>query len=108
MISMNRPSRGLCESATTTRYVGCFFLPTRIKRILTDTDKLLEQRKAERGRLAAQRRAHRLGLTSWAEARGSRPRPDRRDHRSPAGAGRTDSPPPPRADPWAEPWCRPA
>ena len=32
---MNRPSRGLRASATTTRYVGCFFLPTRIKRILT-------------------------------------------------------------------------
>jgi hypothetical protein len=36
MISMNRPSRGLRSSATTTRYDGCFFLPTRIRRILTD------------------------------------------------------------------------
>jgi hypothetical protein len=35
MDSMIRPSRGLLESATTTRYDGCFFLPTRINLILT-------------------------------------------------------------------------
>src|SRR5215471_5154020 len=39
MISMKRPSRGLRPSATTTRYVGCFFLPTRIRRILTANEK---------------------------------------------------------------------
>src|SRR5680860_785002 len=32
---MIRPSRGLRESATTTRYDGCFVLPTRINLILT-------------------------------------------------------------------------
>src|SRR5687768_9371255 len=37
MVSMMRPSRGLRSSATTTRYVGCFFLPTRMRRIFTDT-----------------------------------------------------------------------
>src|SRR5207237_3780142 len=35
MISTKRPSRGDRASATTTRYVGCFFLPIRIRRILT-------------------------------------------------------------------------
>src|SRR3990170_4852646 len=35
MDSMMRPSRGLRESATTTRKFGCFFLPTRINLILT-------------------------------------------------------------------------
>src|SRR6476646_8581145 len=37
MVSMMRPSRGDRASATTTRYVGCFFLPTRIRRIFTAT-----------------------------------------------------------------------
>ena len=37
MVSMMRPSRGLRSSATTTRYVGCFFLPTRMSRIFTAT-----------------------------------------------------------------------
>src|SRR5438105_9309143 len=32
---MNFPSRGLRESATTIRYVGCFFRPVRRRRILT-------------------------------------------------------------------------
>src|SRR5918996_1113916 len=32
---MKRPSRGLRESATTTRYWGAFFMPMRIRRILT-------------------------------------------------------------------------
>src|SRR5262244_2151011 len=36
MISMNRPSRGESESATTTRYDGCFFAPVRRSLILTD------------------------------------------------------------------------
>src|SRR4029453_11285887 len=40
-ISMNRPSRGDRESAATTRYVGCFFLPMRIRRSLTATRVLL-------------------------------------------------------------------
>src|SRR5919109_5250365 len=35
MFSMKRPSRGLRESATTTRYWGAFFMPMRIRRILT-------------------------------------------------------------------------
>src|SRR5260221_10846079 len=35
MVSRMRPSRGDRASATTTRYVGCFVLPTRIKRIFT-------------------------------------------------------------------------
>ena len=35
MISMNFPSRGLCESATTIRYAGDFFRPTRRSLILT-------------------------------------------------------------------------
>src|SRR5687767_15714647 len=35
MISMNRPSRGLCESATTMRYVGVFFRPVRRRRMRT-------------------------------------------------------------------------
>jgi hypothetical protein len=34
--SMNLPSRGLRESATTMRYTGVFFVPTRFIRILTD------------------------------------------------------------------------
>src|SRR5690349_1348286 len=38
MISMKRPSRGDRPSATTTRYVGCFFLPTRMRRIFTATE----------------------------------------------------------------------
>src|SRR5574338_1418281 len=32
---MNRPLRGDRESAATTRYVGCFFLPIRMRRSLT-------------------------------------------------------------------------
>ena len=32
---MNRPSRGARASATTKRYVGCFFAPMRRSRILT-------------------------------------------------------------------------
>src|SRR6185312_15152998 len=32
---MKRPSRGLRESVTTMRYTGCFFRPTRRRRILT-------------------------------------------------------------------------
>ena len=32
---MNLPSRGDADSATTTRYVGWFLLPNRLKRILT-------------------------------------------------------------------------
>src|SRR5437870_10624534 len=35
MISMNLPSRGERESATTTRYVGAFVLPVRRRRICT-------------------------------------------------------------------------
>src|SRR5438034_11822350 len=35
MISMNLPSRGARESATTTRYVGAFVLPVRRRRICT-------------------------------------------------------------------------
>src|SRR5207253_421469 len=35
MISTKRPSRGDRASATTTRYVGCFFLPIRMRRIFT-------------------------------------------------------------------------
>src|SRR5688500_6753662 len=34
---MNRPLRGERESAATTRYVGCFFLPIRIRRSFTAT-----------------------------------------------------------------------
>src|SRR4029450_13580881 len=34
---MNRPSRGERTSAATTRYVGCFFLPIRMRRSLTAT-----------------------------------------------------------------------
>src|SRR5690606_41383327 len=34
---MDRPSRGDRESAATTRYVGCFFLPIRMRRSLTAT-----------------------------------------------------------------------
>src|SRR2546428_6252512 len=37
MFSMNRPSRGLRPSATTIRYTGTFFVPTRRNRILTGT-----------------------------------------------------------------------
>src|SRR5204862_7684310 len=35
MISMNLPSRGERESATTTRYVGAFVLPVRRRRMCT-------------------------------------------------------------------------
>src|SRR4051794_24737638 len=35
---MNRPSRGDRLSVATTRYVGCFFLPMRIRRSFTATD----------------------------------------------------------------------
>src|SRR5262245_41550851 len=34
---MNRPSRGARTSAATTRYVGCFCLPIRMRRSLTAT-----------------------------------------------------------------------
>src|SRR5580704_14476037 len=34
---MNRPSRGLCPSATTIRYAGTFLVPTRRNLILTGT-----------------------------------------------------------------------
>src|SRR5688500_4686311 len=37
MISMNRPLRGERASAATTRYVGCFFLPIRMRRSFTAT-----------------------------------------------------------------------
>src|SRR6187399_2512647 len=35
MISMKRPSRGAVESATTIRYIGVFFRPSRRRRIRT-------------------------------------------------------------------------
>src|SRR5437867_13393487 len=41
MLSMKRPSRGERASAATTRYVGCFFLPMRLRRSLTATLLLL-------------------------------------------------------------------
>ena len=44
MISMNRPSRGERPSATTTRYVGCFFFPTRMRRIFTATARVSSRR----------------------------------------------------------------
>src|SRR5436309_14069466 len=41
MFSMNRPSRGDRLSAATTRYVGCFFFPIRIRRSFTATSVFL-------------------------------------------------------------------
>src|SRR6478672_13272326 len=35
MVSIERPSRALRPSASTTRYVGCLVAPTRVKRIRT-------------------------------------------------------------------------
>src|SRR5437764_9642809 len=44
MLSMKRPSRGERESAATTRYVGCFFLPMRLRRSLTAISLLTQAR----------------------------------------------------------------
>src|SRR3990172_13107860 len=41
MVSINRPSRALRESATTMRYVGCFLLPRRASRIAVAIGHLL-------------------------------------------------------------------
>src|SRR5690242_6678432 len=51
MISMKRSSRGERPSATTTRYVGCFFFPTRIRRIFTATEVVPSRLECRRARV---------------------------------------------------------
>src|SRR5262245_1141657 len=62
MISMNRPSRGERESATTTRYAGRRDEPARLSRIDTDTSSPPRKRKPGQALHAAQASLHPLEL----------------------------------------------
>src|SRR2546430_9320705 len=62
MISMKRPSRGARESATTTRYRGRLFEPSRLSRMATATFSPPRHRKAAQALQLAQAALHRFEL----------------------------------------------
>src|SRR5689334_7035396 len=62
MISMNRPSRGARESATTTRYRGRLLEPSRLSRIATATPSPPRHRKSAQALQLAQSAFHRFEL----------------------------------------------
>src|SRR5881398_3262768 len=62
MISMKRPSRGARESATTTRYRGRLFEPSRLSRMATATLSPPRHRKAAQALQLAQSAFHRFEL----------------------------------------------
>src|SRR3954471_13378249 len=71
---MNRPSRGARDSAATTRYVGCFFLPIRMRRSFTTVSLLSGLGTGRQNRPSMVRRAHRQRQTGGSLARFTAPR----------------------------------